>query len=307
MDLKFRHLQYFVVLAEELHFRRAADRLHISQPPLSQAIQQLEHQVGVSLLDRSSRQVALTAAGDLFLGEARAIIERANSSVMMAQRAGRGELGRLTFGFPPSVPFLEVFDVTLQEYRATYPDVMIQMEETVTRGAVQSLKSGNIDMAFLRTPLPELPDGVVSHHFYSDTLVVLVHEGHSLYERESLDINDLRGVPLVMLEPQQNTGLSLQLTALCEEAGFVATVAQYVTHTWTPLALVWAKIGISVVYSSLVERISLSRVRRIPLISSNSRNGISIALYEDGALTARHFCQLLLKNVSANPAVDRSL
>lgn len=300
MNLKFRHLQYFVVLAEELHFRRAADRLHISQPPLSQAIQQLEEQVGVKLLERNSRLVALTAAGHFFLREARAILERADNSIEIAQRAGRGELGRLAFGFPPSVPFLQVFDDTLQGYRASYPNVLIKIEETVSRDAIPALKAGHIDMAFLRTPLPELPEGVVCHHFYTDTLMVLVHEGHPLYNRDSLDIYDLKGVPLVMINPQQNTGLSMQLNALCEKAGFSVTVAQYVNHTWTPLSLVWAKVGISIVYSSLVERISIDRVKKIPLLSSNSRNGISIALYEDGAATARHFCELLLKNASAS-------
>jgi DNA-binding transcriptional LysR family regulator len=188
----------------------------------------------------------------------------------------------------------------LQAYRATYPNVLIKIEETVSRDAIHGLKSGSIDMAFLRAPLPELPEGVICHHFYTDTLMVLVHEGHALYDRDSLNIEDLKGVPLVMISPQQNTGLSMQLNALCEQAGFPITVAQYVNHTWTPLSLVWAKVGISIVYSSLVERIAISRVKKIPLLSSNSRNGISIALYEDGAATARHFCELLLKNASAN-------
>lgn len=294
MNLKFRQLQYFVALAEELHFGRAAEKLNVSQPPLSQAIQQLEDELGVKLVERNSRQVSLTAAGEFFHAEARSLLERADNVIEIARQAGRGELGRLAFGFPPSLPFLPIFNATLNSFRESYPNVMIRMDETVSRDAIAGLKSGHIDMAFLRSPLPGLPDDMYCDHIHSDRLVALVHEGHPLYNKSSLSIQDLRGVPQIIIDPRQNTGLNIQLNALCEEAGFPISVAQYVSHTWTPISLAYARIGISIVYSSLVEKLSIENVRKIPVLSSNSRNNIYIASFRNAAPTVAHFRRLIL-------------
>lgn len=293
--MELRHLKYFVVLAEELHFGRAADRLHMSQPPLSQQIRALEEQIGVKLFTRTSRKVELTSSGQAFLPEARATLERAENSIKIAQLAQTGNVGRLAFGFPPSLPFLDIFDDTLQEFRALYPKVFVQMEELVSRDQIAAMLEKRLDIGFLRNPLPDLPERIETHRIHDDNLIALAHKNNPLAKCDQITIGDLKGVPLVLIHPQYNTGLNMQLNSLCEEAGFSPAVAQYVSHTWTPLSLVSAQIGVGVVYSSLVKKIEIENIKKISIFSQSSRNAIHVAFFKDCSPTARRFSEILLE------------
>ncbi|SUX63780.1 LysR family transcriptional regulator [Citrobacter braakii] len=143
MNIELRHLRYFVAVAEELHFGRAAARLNISQPPLSQQIQILEQQVGARLLARTNRSVALTAAGKQFLADSRQILGLVNEAAARAERLHLGEAGELRIGFTSSAPFIKAVSDTLSLFRQSYPAVHMQTREMNTREQIAPLNEGN--------------------------------------------------------------------------------------------------------------------------------------------------------------------
>src|SRR3569833_2895327 len=143
--MELRHLRYFVAVAEELHFTRAAERLHIGQPPLSQQIQLLEEEVGARLLDRSRRWVRLTEAGKLFLDDARRILALSAEAAETARLAERGEMGRLRIGFTASTPLTEVFNRAVNAYRRQYPGVTLGFAEMSTLRQIVALRDRSID------------------------------------------------------------------------------------------------------------------------------------------------------------------
>lgn len=133
MAIELRHLRYFIAVAEELHFGRAADRLHISQPPLSQQIQSLEEQINAKLLERNNRNVSLTPAGNMFLKEAYQILAQVDAAATKAARMEKGELGELSIGFTSTTPFMNKVTMSLRQYRESYPEVAIHMHQMNTK------------------------------------------------------------------------------------------------------------------------------------------------------------------------------
>ncbi len=150
MNIELRHLRYFVAVAEELHFGRAAARLNISQPPLSQQIQALEQQIGARLLARTNRSVLLTAAGKQFLADSRQILSMVDDAAARAERLHQGEAGELRIGFTSSAPFIRAVSDTLSLFRRDYPDVHLQTREMNTREQIAPLIEGTLDMGLLR-------------------------------------------------------------------------------------------------------------------------------------------------------------
>src|SRR3954453_10103995 len=147
--MELRHLRYFVAVAEELHFRRAAERLHVSQPPLSQQIRALERELGVTLFERNRRRVELTAAGSALLGEARGILAAVEHAVDLTQRVARGEAGALSVGFVGSAMYGALPDV-VREFRASRPGVELRLRELPTGAALEALAAGGIDVGGVR-------------------------------------------------------------------------------------------------------------------------------------------------------------
>ncbi len=165
MNIELRHLRYFVAVAEELHFGRAAARLNISQPPLSQQIQALEQQIGARLLARTNRSVLLTAAGKQFLVDSRQILSMVDDAAARAERLHQGEAGELRIGFTSSAPFIRAVSDTLSLFRRDYPDVHLQTREMNTREQIAPLIEGTLDMGLLRnTALPETLEHAVIVH-----------------------------------------------------------------------------------------------------------------------------------------------
>ena len=152
--MELRHLRYFVTVAEELHFGRAARKLHISQPPLSMQIRALENELGVTLLNRTQRHVSLTEAGAALLGEARHVLARVEQAVLVTKRAGRGEIGELAIGFI-SVADYNVLPVVLREFRRRFPLVRLTLRESTTDAQIGDLLAGRIDVGFVLPPINE--------------------------------------------------------------------------------------------------------------------------------------------------------
>jgi DNA-binding transcriptional LysR family regulator len=242
--MELRHLVYFVTLAEERHFGRAAARLNMTQPPLSQQIRQLEEELGVRLFSRSSRRVELTAAGEVFLAEARKALAQVERAADVAHRAGRGELGRLRVGFVGSATY-DVLPAVLRAYRARHPGVDVVLQELSTPQQEEALVTGEIDVGFVRPPLaaPELALEVLDEA----PCVLAVPVRHPLAAAEKVSLADLAGVPLVMLSRSTWAGLYDEVIGLCRTAGFSPDIRQEAREFQTVIGLVAGGLGVAVV------------------------------------------------------------
>src|SRR5437660_9776246 len=177
MDL--RHLRYFIAVAEESHITRAAARLGIQQPPLSQQIHALERELEVPLFRRKPRGVELTAAGRALLDDARAILAQVEHALAATRRTARGEQGRIVVGFTSSTPFVPFVPQVIRAFRELYPRVALALEETGTGEMVEGLRNELIDAAFIRSPAPD-PAGIAVHSLLDEPMMVALPAGHAL-------------------------------------------------------------------------------------------------------------------------------
>jgi len=250
--MELRHLRYFVGIAEELHFGRAAARLGISQPPLSQQIMALEGELGVQLLERTSRSVALTEAGRLFLREARATLAQADRAITVARRAARGELGELTIGFNASAPFVPVVARAIHDFRIAWPDVHLTLSELAEHELRETLTEHSVEIGFLRSfRQPELAPGLSAHLLLREGLVVAMRPDHPLAAREKLTVRDLHGQSMIFYQRGLTGGFTEQLQRLMRAAEVEPIVAQEVREVSTLFGLVAAGVGITIVARSL--------------------------------------------------------
>ncbi len=243
--MELRHLRYFVVVAEELHFRRAAERLHMSQPPLSQQIRALEEEIGVQLLARNQRRVELTAAGAAFLVRAREILEAVEDAARLARRVQRGEVGRLAVGFVGSAMYSFVPEL-LRAFRESAPDITLRLQELGTSDQIRQLEDGRLDVGFMRLPRqhPELMIETVME----EPVIVALPDLHPLAAHTELTLEDLRGQPLVLLSRTGAPGLR---AALEGAIGNEDDIVQEAVEMQTLIGLVAAGVGLSLVPQSV--------------------------------------------------------
>jgi DNA-binding transcriptional LysR family regulator len=246
--VELRHLRAFVALAEELHFGRAATRLHIAQPALSQQIKQLEQDVGAVLLERTTRQVRLTGTGAAFVGHARRVldeIERARTSVLLTECGERGEIrvgvtGAITWRLLPRVA---------RTYRERYPLVRMELHPAVFSGAhIGALHDGRIDVGFLRAPVPSGP--LASRVIVNESLVAVLPEGHPLAHQREVALADLSNENFVSYPSMQGSALRDAAVHACYSAGFTPRVVQEAPDTHTVVALVGAAVGVALLPAS---------------------------------------------------------
>ncbi|HET7479559.1 MAG TPA: LysR family transcriptional regulator [Rubrobacteraceae bacterium] len=247
MDL--RRLRYFVVVAEEQNFSRAAERLHMAQPPLSDQIKRLEKSLGVKLFDRSSRGARLTEAGELLLTEARRLLVQADQTAEMVRRVGGGEVGRLALGFVPSASN-SVLPPVLSTFRERYPDVQLYLQEMNPDWLVAGLHEGRLDVSFFYLPFE---DRALAHEPVSrEPLVVALPETHELAAEDKIDLCDLADQPFVLPARYRMPGLHGQVLEACRDAGFEPEAVQ--KEVWlmqTIVALVAGGIGVALVPASV--------------------------------------------------------
>lgn len=258
MDL--RQLRYFVTLADTLNFHRAAERLNISQPPLTVAIRKLEEELGARLFDRESRGVRLTDAGRAALPVARATLEQA-ALVRDAVRQGRqGERGAISVGFVGSA-ISAALPRIIPAFRARYPDVDLRLEEMTSVSIGEALAARQLDVGLVRLPLIQ-PGGLDITVIERDRLVVALLDTHPLARRRVLELADLAGEPLVLHGPV--SVLRSVVLLACQRAGFVPRIAQDATQVQTILSLVQSGLGSALVPSAMA-RIAPEGVRLLPL------------------------------------------
>jgi DNA-binding transcriptional LysR family regulator len=246
--MELRHLRYFIAVAEELHFRRAAERLHMSQPPLSQQIRQLEEEVGAQLLTRNQRKVELTAAGAAFLVRAREILDAVEDAARQARRVQRGEVGRLAVGFVGSAMYSFVPEL-LRAFRDSAPDIALRLNEMGTTEQLRQLDDGRLDVGFLRTP-GRWP-GLSFETVLEEQVVVAMPDVHPLAQRSIVPLSDLTGESLVLLTPGGSPGLRAALATSIAQLGGEERIAQEASEMQTVIGLVAAGVGISLVPESV--------------------------------------------------------
>lgn len=248
--MELRHLRYFVAVAEELHFGRAAQVLGISQPPLSQQIQGLEAELGARLFERTNRRVALSEAGRLFLSEARLILAQVDKAADVARRAQLGELGELKVGFTSSAPFNSSIPQAMFAFRQKFPAVHLALHEMNSKQVADALMDESIEVGLLR-PLV-LPDNLRAVELFSEPLMAVMRSDHPLAQdsAEGIHLAALAAEPFVYFPRNYGSGLHAQLLELARAAGFSPHFSQEAGEVITIVGLVAAGLGVSVLPAS---------------------------------------------------------
>ncbi|RJT40443.1 LysR family transcriptional regulator [Mesorhizobium waimense] len=246
MDI--RTLACFVAVAEDLHFRRAADRMNLTQPSLSQRIRALEIEIGAELFERDRRGVALTPAGAAFLGPARKAVEHANAARTQALRAVRGEVGRLRLGFTV-IAFYGVLPEAVRMFRTRYPDVEVDLIEMNSPLLEAALAAGEIDLGVLHPPL-STPD-LITHILPDEPLVLALPSAHRLAGRATIRVADLDGEPFLLAPRGIGPSIYDRVIALFQAEGLSPRIVQEVTPMTTLAGLVAAGAGLGFVTAGI--------------------------------------------------------
>lgn len=249
MDL--RQLRYFVVLADELHFRRAAERLNITQAPLSVAMQNLERELGGQLFHRSQRRVALTGIGTAFRDHALAVLGRLDSSLADIREMVSGHSGQLRIGFTGASTLLPFFARMICEFRTRYPKVGVTLRDMSSTGQLVALEHRDIDIGIIRSHGAHPRSDLSFTKLLRDPLVVAMRDDSPLAQGARLTIGDLRDQPLIFYPARSGIGLYEHVVGLCARHGFAPRVVQEAQEPATIIGLAASGLGVAVVPSEL--------------------------------------------------------
>jgi len=274
--MDFRHLRYFVAVAEELSFTRAAERLHIAQPALSIQIRALEEELGTALLTRTKRKVGLTSAGQGFLLRARQLLEDAERARDEVASAARGARGRLRVAFTSSLPYSAVFSDVLRRYRDAYPGVDLQLREMFTNEQFEALADNALDIGLVRSPATHAPSGILLREIASDPVRIVMPAGHPLAAADDVSMVALSEAGFITFPFGAGTGLPTLLVELARAAGFEPRVVQVASEATTQIALVAAGVGLALLPAQL-EHVRLPGVCYKPLRDANTGFPLSVA------------------------------
>ncbi|MGO8094767.1 LysR family transcriptional regulator [Rhizobium leguminosarum] len=261
--MELRHLRYFLAVAEEGNFTRAAGKLGIGQPPLSQQIRDLEREVGAALFHRVPHGAELTAAGAAFLREAKASLAAAEKAKLAAQSANRGETGRLSLGFTASSAFNPIVSTTIRRFRARWPEVQLSLTEMNTLALMQKLERGELDATFMRPSLDD-PTGIRLRRLPDEPMVIALPASHPLARRSELPLAALADEPFILFPRLVGLSLYDDVVLACRKAGFELTVAQEAPQISSVVNLVAADLGVSIVPAS-ISQIKLEGVAYRPI------------------------------------------
>lgn len=249
--MELRHLRYFVMVAEERHFTRAAARLNIQQPPLSQQIRALEQELGFELFIRHAKGVDLTVGGEVFLREAKDILLRVQQGGLKAARAAQGIEGTLRLGFTSSAASHPLIPKIIRRYREDYPGVDIALNEGSARVLTDNVVSERVDVGIVRAPVAS-PVGIAYHRLLNEELVLTLPVGHRLLaSKGAVSLKDLADEPLILVRRPGAPGMYANFLQACRNAGFEPHVAFEVERMLTNVSLVAAGAGVSVVPASM--------------------------------------------------------
>ncbi|MBD2037025.1 LysR family transcriptional regulator [Leptolyngbya sp. FACHB-321] len=276
--MELRHLRYFVAVAEELHFNRAAERLHIAQPPLSQQIKQLEVELGVELFDRrTKRQVQLTEAGQVLLQATYRILAQVEQATSDTQRAGRGETGTLVVGFTSTVVY-DILPAILSQYQQQFPNVNLVLRELTTTQQEEALQNHQIEVGFCHPPLKN--ENLELESILQESLVVALPEVHPLACETTIPIDSLVDEFFILFPRHLGSGFYDQIVSFCQQANFSPKVVQEAVQMQTIIGLVSANMGVALVPASL-QNLQRAGVVYKPLAGATPQVEIAIAWRSD--------------------------
>lgn len=274
----FRQLRYFIAVAEELSFTRAAQRLHLSQPPLSQQIQALEQDLGIRLLERDKRNVTLTAPGRLFLEQARQILTMAEDARTKVAEAAAGFSGNLRLAYTVSVSFHPALPQTLLRLGQKAPNIRVWLSEMYTEPQFAAIRAGQVDVGFVRDVPSHEDDAralrldIIDH----EPLLLALPSGHRLASRQSLELGEVAGEPFVIQPRELAATLYDRLVQLAAKAGFHPVVRQQAQQINGLVALVAAGIGLALVPASM-QVVKLAGVSYVPLADQDAYLLLAVA------------------------------
>jgi DNA-binding transcriptional LysR family regulator len=272
--VELRHLRYFLAVAEELHFGRAAERLGIAQPPLSQQIKDLEIEIGVRLFDRTNRSVHLTAAGAAFRTHAIETLDRANKAIDVAKRIHRGEEGALRVGFAGTVSYTPIPSAILG-FRKENPLINLELHEMSTPDQLKALSTEKIDVGLVRVE-DSLSPKVKVQVVLRERFRLAIAKGHTLSSKARVSLGDLREEPFIMYPRTSRPGMHDQIRRACRSVGFEMIVAQYASQVPTILSFVSAGLGVAIVPES-VSTVRWNGVDFKPLVRPTMQTVVGLA------------------------------
>lgn len=245
--MELRHLRYFVAVAEELSFTRAAQRLHIAQPPLSTQIKALEEELRAPLFERERRRIYLTPAGRRLLERARAVLASVEEARLEARGAAAGDVGHITIGYTASAMLTPRLPAVLRAWRQAQPGVRLQLQEMSSLEQLDALHARTIDIGVLRKRDVDTPPGIVLQAWHESPLVAAIPSEDPLARARVVRIADLKDQPLITYPRDAGIGLYWKVQALCAKAGFRPRMVQEARDSATIVGLVAAGVGIAVV------------------------------------------------------------
>jgi DNA-binding transcriptional LysR family regulator len=246
--MELRHLRYFMAVAEELNFSRAAERLHIAQPPLSQQIRDLEMEMGVTLFDRTKRRVELTAAGRVFVEKIQQVFGQIEQAVEAAQRASRGEIGCLSLGFNSSATY-SVLPTLLNAFRERCPEVILDLHELTTQQQLIHLQQQQIDACILYLPIDLEELEVIS--VLQEGMAIAIPSSHPLATFTQVSIRAFSQELFVLPPARLGSGLYNQIMQFFQQTGFSPIAVQEATQLQTSISLVAGGVGVALIPASL--------------------------------------------------------
>jgi DNA-binding transcriptional LysR family regulator len=283
--MELRHIRYFLAVAEEQNFTRAAVKIGIGQPPLSLQIRALEEELGEPLFRRLSRGAELTAAGRAFLPEARVMIALSHRAKRAAQRGARGEVGQLRLGFTSSASYCPIVSTALRAFRREYPEVELFLKEADTTRLLEHLTREDIDAAFIRPGLND-PVGVRLHRLADEAMVIVVPASHPLAGSPRLPLSALAGEPLVLFPRHAGPNWFDEVITACREAGFEPILGQEAPQISSVGNLVAAELGVAVVPASIALRVRIPEIKYVEIDGKLpvARLALAIRPREDSAV-----------------------
>ncbi len=294
--MELRHLRYFSTVATELHFGRAAEKLHIAQPPLSKQIQDLEAELGFELFNRTKRSISLTPAGQAFLVEVTQIFQQLDRAIDIGKKTSRGELGQISIGFVGSATY-NILPVMLQQFRDRYPHVQIELHELTTDRQLIWLREGRIDVGLIRPPVIGID--FASQIIFQESLVVALPIDHHLARLDTIELSSLATEPFILFPRQLAPGLYDPIIAICQAAGFSPQVVQECIQMQTIVSLVSANMGVSILPESIQEAQRQGVVYKPIVASFGTEKLATIAIVwrlNDDSPTINGLLDLILEN-----------
>ena len=304
--MELRHYRYFVAVAEEGHVTRAAERLGMQQPPLSQRVKSMERELGVQLFLRKPRGVELTGAGRSFLESARAILAQHDHAFESTRRAARGEQGSVCIGVTPTSPFHPIVPLIIRSFREEFQQVSLTLEECLTAEIIQRLQGEQMDIAFFRSEMAP-PKGLVVKPLLTEPMVVALPSGHALARGNgALALKDLIDETFIIFARQQGPAFYESTMAACRSAGFSPRLGQEAPRITSALGLVAAGLGVCVVPASM-QRMGMDGVtyRGLKAAAKLTASLKLVSRRADPSPLVRNFSILVRRMVDEFPASGR--